>query len=150
MKTLSFRSLAVVLALGLLPGAGLANTLTVSPTSISVPASAQSTTITVRSGNQGMAHGQVRVYRSVKVGQAEQLSQRFRSAVRPVGGQRCDLPGLECQIDVFQGLRPGKQIFVIKAVVRIEQFPGMVKCAGQLGQRLDVCSAEACSQKGVS
>lgn len=83
MKTLSFRALAVVLALGFLPGAGAANTLTVSPTSISVPASAQTATVTVRSGNQGTAHGQVRVYRSIKVGQGEQLSPTEDVVVSP-------------------------------------------------------------------
>lgn len=74
MKIFCFRTLAAVIALGFLPGAGIANTLTVSPTSISVPASAQTATIKVRSGNQGTAHGQVRVYRSVNAGQGEQLS----------------------------------------------------------------------------
>lgn len=83
MKILNLRSLAVTLALGTLPSAGLANSLTVSPTSIKAPASAQTATVTVRSGNQGIAHGQVRVYRSTKVGRGEQLSATRDVVVSP-------------------------------------------------------------------
>ena len=72
MKPLNLRSLAITMALAMAPGVVVANSLTVSPTSIT--AGGQTATVTMRSGNQGTAHGQVRVYRSVKSGRGEQLS----------------------------------------------------------------------------
>lgn len=72
MKALNLRSLTIALALAVAPGAVFANSLTVSPTSITSPG--QTATVTIRSGNQGTAHGQIRVYRSISTGQGEQLS----------------------------------------------------------------------------
>lgn len=74
MKLCTFRSLALALVVALAPAAVWGNSLTISPTSLSVSAPNQTATLTIRSGGRSIAHGQVRVFRATQAGGVEQLT----------------------------------------------------------------------------
>ena len=132
MKTLNLRFLAVVLALAAAPCAVFANSLTVSPTSITAPG--QTATVTIRSGNQGTAHGQIRVYRSIDTGRGEQLrptkdvvasppafrlSRNQEATVRLVRRTNASVQGRECyRVLIDQLPEPGRGGAAVSFTIR--------------------------------
>lgn len=66
--------LSFVLAIMIMPTLAGAETFSISPTNIRVPAPGQTGALTVKSGGPGVMQGQVRVFRSTKARGTEQLT----------------------------------------------------------------------------